>query len=258
VILDNSFISLAENAARAELARSRVQAPLARDLLERYCRSHLGPGGSLLELLSNASVIALPKIAEAQALVRKLYDCVGLSDAERQAVAAQAQRDRVLLRAVLRPGEYLAPRDLLGGHGADHSSRQRFFHGTDFPDRERLLDLYGIGRANDARYGLDVVYFRPRRPTGAAEGPVLRVELNRQLSRDLELLETVLRTLELAGDNEHPEPMPQLLADQIAKSSVASVLEALIESSLIDLIDDADADAAGLEVIRWLYEEGRS
>jgi hypothetical protein len=52
--------------------------------------------------------------------------------------------------------------------------------------------------------------------------------------------------------------MPQLLADQIAKSSVASVLEALIESSLMDLIDDADADAASLEVIRWLYEESRS
>jgi len=261
VILDNSFLSLAEDAARAELARHRADTPLARDVLERYCRLHLGPEGSLLKVLSNANVVALPKVAEAQALVRELFGRIDLPLEVRRGTAARAMRDRVLLRAVLRAGEYLEPRDLHHGR-VHHAHRDRFFHGADFPDRERLLDLYGIGRPDDPRYGIDVVYFRPRRPAGVVAGPVLRIELNRQLARTPEVLERVLGTIELAGDGEHPEPVPQLLADHLAKSSVAHVLDALFEGSLIDLVEEfsdaGDESPTALDVIRWLHEEARS
>ncbi len=263
VILDNSYLSLAENAARAWLALERSETPMTRAVLQRYCRLHLGPEGSLLHVLSNAAVIALPKVAEAQAFTFELYQRIGLTSTEQQAMAARAQRDRVLLRAVLRPGEYLPPRDILGpGDRTDRKQRERFFHRAGFPDREQLLDLFGVGRSDDERYGLDVVYFRPRRPDGAAEGPVLRMELNRQIARDKALLERVLGTVELAGDGEHAEPMPQLLADQIAKSAVAHVLDALVEASVIELIGEFSSPSGEneplLEVVRWLHEEARS
>ena len=263
VILDNSYLSLAENASRAWLALEHTDSPLTSEALDRYCRLHLGPEGSLLKVLSNAAVIALPKVAEAQAFTFELYRRIGLSTTEQQSMAARAQRDRVLLRAVLRPGEYLPPRDILGpGDRTDRKQRERFFHRAGFPDREQLLDLFGVGRPDDERYGLDVVYFRPRRPEGAAEGPVLRMELNRQVARNQELLERVLGTVELAGDGEHAEPMPQLLADQIAKSAVSFVLDALVEASVIELIGEFSRASREhepvLEVVRWLHEEARS
>jgi hypothetical protein len=263
VILDNSYLSLAENASRAWLALERTETCLTREVLHRYCRLHLGPEGSLLQVLSNAAVIALPKVAEAQAFTFELYRRIGLSAPEQQTMAARAQRDRVLLRAVLQPGEYLLPRDILGpSDRTDRKQRERFFHRAAFPDREHLLDLFGVGRPDDERYGLDVVYFRPRRPEGAAEGPVLRMELNRQIARNKALLERVLGTVELAGDGEHAEPMPQLLADQIAKSAVAFVLDALVEASVIELIGEFSSTSAEnvpvLEVVRWLHEEARS
>jgi hypothetical protein len=263
VILDNSFLSLAEDASRAWLALERTTSALVRPLLERYCRLHLGPEGSLLGVLSNAGVIALPKVAEAQSLVRELYQQLDLSREEQQSWAALAQRDRLVLRSVLRPGEYLTPRNLLGH--ADRTApaqRDRFFHRASFPDREPLLDLYGVGRSASDSYGIDVVYFRPRRPSDAADGPVLRLELNRQLSSRRHVLERVLATVESAGDGEHPEPMPQLLADQIAKSSVSSVLDALVEASVIELLEEPYEEPDGapsvLDVIGWLHEEARS
>jgi hypothetical protein len=162
---------------------------------------------------------------------------------------------------VLRPGEYLPPRNLLGP--ADRSAiaqRERFFHRATFPAREALLDLYGVGRADDEPYGLDVVYFRPRRADGAVDAPVLRVELHRQVARSRRALERVLGTLEVNEDGEHAEPMPQLLADQLAKSSVASILDALVEAQVIELIEETSAagDDDSLELIRWLHEEARS
>jgi hypothetical protein len=56
--------------------------------------------------------------------------------------------------------------------------------------------------------------------------------------------------------------MPQLLADQIAKSAVALVLDALVEASVMELIGEF-SNASGenesvLEVVRWLHEEARS
>jgi hypothetical protein len=266
VILDNSFLSLAENASRAWLALERVETPVAREVLARYCGLHLGPEGSLLRVLSNASVVALPKVAEAQSLTFELYQRIGLPPEEQRTPAALAQRDRVLLRGVLRPGEYLRPRSILGPQDrSDRKQRERFFHrahGPQFPDREKLLDLYGVGRPEDGDYGLDLIYFRPRRPDGASDGPVLRVEVNRQIARSPRLLERVLGTIELHGDGEHSEPLPQLLADHVAKSSVAFILDALVEASVIELIGQF-SDASGengrlLEVIRWLHEEARS
>lgn len=261
LILDNSFLSLVENAARSWLAVERCESPMTRDVLARYCAEHLGSDGTFVRLLSNARVIALPKLAEAQSLTKELYAGLGLNAHEQIAPAAAAVRDKVLLRRVLRPGEYLPPRNLLGP--PDRSAiaqRERFFHRATFPAREPLLDVYGVGRGEDEPYGLDVVYFRPRRPEGAVDAPVMRVELHRQVARSQPALERVLGTLEVNGDGEHAEPMAQLLADQLAKSSVASILDALIEAQVIELIEEtSDAgDDDSLELIRWLHEEARS
>ena len=261
MILDNSYVSLAENAARAWLALDRCESGLTRQAFARYCHEHLAVDGTFVELLSNARVIALPKVAEARSLTRELFERVGLAADEREGLAARAQRDRVLLRLVLRPGEYLPPRDILGGGDRTAAAqRDRFFHRAEFPAREALLDLYGVGRGLDEPYGLDVVYFRPRRPDGAEDGPVLRVELHRQVARNRLALERVLGTLELHNDGEHSEPMPQLLADQLAKTSVASILDALVEASVIGLLEEfsAASDESSLNVIRWLHEEARA
>lgn len=253
-ILDNSFLSLPAAATQAWMALDRCDPDsLTHDTLRDYCAAHLGAHGSLQAMLSNVRVIALPKVGLAQSLRDDIYDRVGLPDAERRRPAARAQHDRLLLRHVLDHGEYLAPRPLVEGGTGDRRWR-RFF--GEFPGRD-VVEQFFDAHPDDPDRGIDVVYVRPRRAVGAADGPVMRVELHRAVARNEAALHQVLLTLEDALDGEHPEPVPQLLADHFAKGAVRHAPEALSEAVFGDLIDMRD-DPAFLDLITSLFQEQRS
>ncbi|MCA1657168.1 MAG: hypothetical protein LC713_05600 [Actinobacteria bacterium] len=253
-ILDNSFLSLPASASQAQLALGRSDpGSLSHDTLRKWCDSYLGVEGSLATMLCNVRVIALPKVGTAQSLVAEVYDRIDVSAAQRGRPGARAQHDRLLLRSVLRPGEYLAPRPLVAGGTADRHWR-RFF--ADFPGRDRVQHIFDASD-DDPERGIDVVYLRPRRATGAAEGPVMRVEVHRALARNDNALHQILLTLEDSLDGEHPEPVPQLLADHYAKGAVRHAPAAIAEIVYADLLDEHD-DPEVIDLLTSLFQEQRS
>jgi hypothetical protein len=254
-ILDNSFLTLPAAASQAWALLDRCEpGSLTAETLHSWCDAHLGEQGSLATMLRNARVIALPKVGAAQSLIAELYDRMGLDERARSDPAALAQHDRLLLRFALVPGEYLAPRPLVEPGGASHRRWRRFF--GDFPGRFEVQRHFDAD-ADDPEHGIDVVYVRPRRAVGAADGPVMRVELHRPVARNHEALHQVLLTLEDALDGEHPEPVPQLLADHYAKGAVSHAPAALSEAVYGELLADRD-DPQFIDLVTALFAEQRS
>jgi hypothetical protein len=254
-ILDNSFLTLPASASQAWMALERCEPDsLSYDTLRVWCEQHLGADGSLARMLGNGRVIALPKVGAAQSLIDDIYDRVGLADDIRRRPAARAQHDRLLLRFVLRPGEYLAPRPLVDPGGAGDRRWRRFF--GDFPGRD-VVQAFFDAPLEDPEHGIDVVYVRPRRAVGAADGPVMRVELHRPLARNEDALHQILLTLQDSLDGEHPEPVPQLLADHYAKGAVRHAPAAVTEAVYGDLLDSRD-DPEFIDLVTALFQEQRS
>jgi hypothetical protein len=253
-LLDNSFLTLATAAAQAWALRERCDpASLSYETLQAWCSTHLGPDGSLAVMLRNTRVIGLPKVGSAQSLIAQIYDQIKLDERVRIHPAARAQHDRLLLRFVLRPGEYLAPRPL--SPGSPQNQRWRQFSG-DFPGRAEIQKHF-IAPADDPERGIDVVYVRPRRATGAAEGPVMRVELHRPVARSERALHQILLTLEDSLDGEHPEPVPQLLADHYAKGAIRHAPAAVMEATYGELFQER-GDPEFIELLTALFQEQRS
>lgn len=256
LILDNSFTSVAESAARAMLAAERADPlSLEREVLDTYVPLHLFPDGSLPRMLANAHVIALPKVGRANTLLRNLVRQVGAEagdDVRQQPLVGL--HDRLLLTHVLAPGEYLSPRALLG------RSADRFFHNIDFPGRGELMVRFGLGQDAESHYGIDVVYFRPRPIEGGPPSGVLRVECQRAVANKPERLVRVLLSVEANLDGEAPEPLPQLLADQLARSAVSHIPGALAEAAMCDLISDPyiAGDPNRLSIAYSIFKEARS
>lgn len=260
LILDNSFLSLVESGSRVLLALEHGDPEAMTDAVMReYADAHLGVEGSFVRMMRNRRVVALPKVAGAHALVRELFGRIGLTPEERRSPAALAQNDRVILRHCLSPGEYLAPRPLIADPPTARSA-ERFFHRKGFGARAELLEHYGAGRPDDDELGLDFVYFRPRRTDGARQAPVLRVELHRAVARREERLHKVLASLEASLDDEHPEPVPQLLADYLAKSAVRHAPAAIAHMAWCDLmVGEGDAPTARQrDIALSIFEEARS
>jgi hypothetical protein len=255
LILDNSYLSVAESATRALLARQRAEpGSLEAAALDRYVALHVHPGGSLPRMLGCAHVVAVPKVSRATGLLRDLVRA--LPDQLARRLEAAALNDRMMLRYVLEPGEYLATRPLVAGQ-TEHTARSRFFHNIDVPGRGELMERFGIGVADSSETGLDVVYFRPTpAPDGPAPG-VLRVECQRAVTRSQPRLHRLLRSLERTLDGEHPEPAPQLLADHLARGAVRTIPAALTQAALGDLAA-AYADPFALSVTYTLFEAARS
>jgi hypothetical protein len=254
-ILDNSFLTLVTAAAQAWALRERCDAgSLSYEILQGWCEAHLGSEGSLALMLRNARVIALPKVGSAQSLISEVYDRIGLDERARIHPAARGQHDRLLLRFALRQGEYLAPRPL--SPGSPHNQRWRQFSG-DFPGRAEIQRHF-IAPADDPERGIDVVYFRPRRAIGAAEGPVMRVELHRPVARNEKALHQILLTLEDSLDGEHPEPVPQLLADHYAKGAIAHAPAAVIEAAYGQMLAERPDDHEYIDLITALLQAQRS
>ena len=254
-ILDNSFLSAAASASQAWMALDRCDpGSLTQETLQLWCDAHLGSTGSLVAMLANVRVIALPKDGAAQSLIDDLYDRIGLSDEVRRQPAARAQHDRLVLQFVLRPGEYLAPRPLVAPGGAGDRRWRRFF--ADFPGRDTVQAFFDAP-LDDPVHGIDVVYLRPRRAAGAADGPVMRVELHRPLARNEDALHQILLTLEDSLDGEHPEPLPQLLADHYAKGAVRHAPAALAEAVYGELLDTRD-DPEFIDLVTALFRQQRS
>jgi hypothetical protein len=253
-ILDNSFLSLPAAASQAWALLDRCDpGSLTEETLRAWCEAHLGDQGSLATMLRNVRVVALPKVGAAQSLITDLYDRMELDDRVRNHPAARAQHDRLMLRFALEPGEYLAPRPLVHGGSTDRRWRRYF---SDFPGRasvERHLDA----AEDDPEHGIDVVYLRPRRALGAADGPVMRVELHRVVARNEQALHRVLLTLEDALDGEHLEPVPQLVADHFAKGAVSHAPAAITEAAYCALLDDRD-DPEFIDRITALFAAQRS
>lgn len=254
-ILDNSFLSLPAAASQAYLALDRCDpGSLTHSTVQAWCDMHLGSTGSLAEMLRNVRVVALPKVGAAQSLIDDLYDRIGLSDEMRRRPAARGQHDRLLLRFALRPGEYLAPRPLVSPGDADGRRWRRYF--ADFPGRD-VIQAFFDAPVDDPEHGIDVVYVRPRRGVGAADGPVMRVELHRPLARNDDALHQILLTLEDALDGEHAEPVPQLLADHYARSAVRHAPAALTEAVYGELLDSRD-DPEFVDLLTALFQQQRS
>ena len=124
--------------------------------------------------------------------------------------------------------------------------------------RDPMLRRFGVGPVEDPDAGIDIVYFRPRRAVGCAEGPVMRVELHRPVARTPEALHRVLLTLEDALDGEHIEPLPQLLADHYAKGAVRHAPAALADAVMGDLLA-AGADSTDvLHIVNSVFQEART
>jgi hypothetical protein len=258
LILDNSFLSLAMAASQASIRLERRDGgAMATEVLDTYVQAHLGSEGSLLELMRNARVVALPKVGAAQGFIDGLFAKLGVDGPDVHTTAAKAQHDRLLLRHVLAPGEYLAPRPLIPAGRAGEQPRRRFF--PEFPGRAELMERFGVGAVENPNSGIDIVYFRPRRGEGCVEAPVMRAELHRPVARDPDRLHRVLLTLEDALDGEHIEPLPQLLADHYAKGAVRYAPAALVDSVMGDLLargagDDIDV----LNILNSVFQEARS
>jgi hypothetical protein len=254
-VLDNSFLSLPAAASQAWALLDRCEpGSLTSEALHQWCSQHLGDHGSLATMLRNARVIAVPKVGLAQSLVAELYDRMGLDERTRGRSAALAQHDRLLLRFALEPGEYLAPRPLVEPGGSTDRRWRRFF--GDFPGRFEVQRHFDVA-ADDPENGIDVVYVRPRRAIGAAEGPVMRVELHRLVARNDTALHHVLLTLEDALDGEHPEPVPQLLADHFAKGAVSHTPASLSEAVYGELLADRD-EPQFIDLVTALFAHQRS
>ena len=253
-ILDNSFLSLPAAASQAQAVLERGDpGSLTYDTLLAWRDVYLGDQGSLATMLKNARVVALPKVGAAQSLIADLYNRMGLDERLRRLPAARAQHDRLLLRFALEPGEYLAPRPLVPGGSTDRRWR-RFF--GDFPGRAAVQKHFDAPD-DDPERGIDVVYMRPRRAVGAAEGPVMRVELHRAIAHNETALHRVLLTLEDSLDGEHLEPVPQLLADHYAKGAVSHAPAAVAEAAYGALLDDRD-DPEFIDLITALFQAQRS
>lgn len=254
-ILDNSFLSLPAAASQAATALERCEPDsLSHDTLATWCDAHLGSEGSLAVMLRNVRVIALPKVGAAQSLIEDLYDRVGLAADIRRRPAARAQHDRLLLRFILRPGEYLAPRPLVDPAAGGDRRWRRFF--GDFPGRD-VVQAFFDAPLEDPEHGIDVVYVRPRRAAGAADGPVMRVELHRPYARNEDALHQILLTLEDSLDGEHPEPVPRLLADHYAKGAVRHAPAAVAEAVYGELLDSRD-DPEFVDLVTALFQQQRS
>jgi hypothetical protein len=254
-ILDNSFLSLPAAASQAWAHKQNCEPGcLTEETLHHLCEVHLGDHGSLATMLRNARVIAVPKVGLARSLIAELYDKIGLDQQTRSRSGALAQRERLLLRSALKPGEYLAPRPLVEPGGSAHRHWRRYF--GDFPGRFEVQPHFDAAD-DDPQNGIDVVYVRPRRGSGAASAPVMRVELHRFVARSEQALHQVLLTLEDSLDGEHPEPLPQLLADHFAKGAVRHAPAALSEVVYGELIADRD-DPQFIDLVTALFAQQRS
>lgn len=216
----------------------------------------LANDGSLLRMLSNKRVISLSKQGISQYFVKMLRDAALVTEPDDLAILSTFN-DRLLLRHVLIPGEYMRPQplyDIIKESSTITSwKRSRFataFEKQDGPDpfasRHDVLDEIGVprddGTPNPRHRQLFVTYYRPHEWSR-----VYRMEFHELLlaSRDDpstmdasgqgERFQKVLASLRQSIRRDALEPISQFLADLRAKAATRCAVQMLPDQAFYAL-----------------------
>lgn len=290
VILDHSFWGVMQGVSRALAAYKTRRGELLgkkRDpetdamQIAWYQLFHdcLSNDGSFLAMMRNKQVISLSKTGISQFFVHSLLG--GLADKDPRAFAlGTVLNDRALLRHVLRPGEYTTPQSLyrVTQESGDIKSWKRSRFATAFeekhdgPDpfeaRTQVLNEYGVP-TDDAPLNeltgrrLFVTYYVPHERSRAYRIEFHEAMLsNKDAPKDLtgqgDRFQRLLASIRRSVDAETKEPLCQVLADERAKTAVATAISLLPERAFYQLRDKYRNSPEMVEVIDTLLSEERT
>ncbi|MAT96876.1 MAG: hypothetical protein CL608_07010 [Anaerolineaceae bacterium] len=291
LVLDHSFWGIMQATGRAlasyknlmsqitEAGRNPQQDAMIMEWM-RLFNASLNIDGSFLQMIRNKQVISLSKQGISRFFLLKFNEMLTEDEVpEKDKTFITALNDRVLLKHVLRAGEFTVPQSLYQTVSETDNirwKRSRFATGFDdtpfddpFESRQLVFDEYGIPRDDSQEIVGRRIFISYYRPYDWARA--YRIEFHERMlvrSRDEPntmdysgqgtRFQILLASIKRSLNRENMEPTAQVLADLRAKSAIGGALQAVPEKTFYQLRQTYRGNTELLNIIDSLLDEERT